>query len=383
MKKALVILLVVATMTCLFASGANEAQSSAEKHTLAVSIPLTGSMAQYGQSYINGITLAVEDFNKKGGLNGQDVVIKVNDDAGNQTEALNIANLIAEDKDVFAFVGSYGSSTSLVMAPIMQEARIPMVSPNTSHPDFFEIGDMMMPLSAMSNICFDEVGRVIVKDYSPKKIGMIYQNNDSGVTIDETFKKVFKELNVGYASQAFTAGESNDYTPIISSLCQSGIDTLIICADYSSGSQIVIQTKQLGYSSLRLVGISNMLKPQLLGLCGEYGEGMIFCSVQRLYTDDVLAANDYGAYCMDIINRYKQAYPNVMFDSAAALAYDAATLACYAAKEVGTNNPEALVKYMKELHNELCSGKAWFAENGDFYRGVYSYKIENGQYIML
>jgi len=395
MKKALATILAVGVSLALAACGgsapaeqtkaeektaAESAAPEKQKLTLAVSVPLTGKMAQYGFSYKNAIEMAVADFNAKGGLNGQDVEAVFYDDAGDQSAAINVANLIIENEDVFAFIGSYGSSTSLVMAPIFQEAQIPMISPNTSHPDFFEVGDMMMPLSAKSDICFAEVAQVLKKDYDPGKVAMIYQNNDSGVTIDETFKKAFAEMGVTYESETFAGGETSDFTPIVSSLAQGDPDMLIICADYNYGSEIIIQTRQLGIDDLPLVGIASMFKPQVLDLTGDYGENLILCGVQRIYTSDVIEANDYGSYCEDIIARYTERYPDTAFDSPAALAYDAAMLACDAAKAVGTEDPLAIMEQMKKLDTELCSGNAWFDENGEFYRSVYSYQIKDGKF---
>lgn len=382
MKRKICFLL-VGLLIAMTAFAAGTAEQNKDKHTLAVSVPLTGKMAQYGISYRNAIQLAVDDFNARGGLNGKPVELLICDDAGVQAEAINMADLICENKDVFACIGSYGSSTSLVMAPIFQEAQIPFISPNTSHPSFFEIGDMMMPLSAKSDNCFYEVADVLATDYKPQSVVMIYQNNDSGVTIDDVFKVAFPEKGIKYASEPFVGGETSDFTPILSSLyTKNNPDMIIVCADYAQGSQVVIQAKQLGYDNCQMVGIASMFKPQVLDLTGAYGEGMILCGVQRIYTKEVIADNDFGAYCNDIIARYTKRFPEQAFDSPAALAYDAATLACEAAKAVGTD-PKAMMKYMKELHSELASGEAWFDANGDFFRKVYTFKIENGKFVFI
>ena len=42
-----------------------------------------------------------------------------------------------------------------------------------------------------------------------------------------------------------------------------------------------------------------------------------------------------------------------------------------------------MMKYMKELHSELASGEAWFDANGDFFRKVYTFKIENGKFVFI
>lgn len=90
---------------------------------------------QYGTSYKNAVEMAVEDFNAAGGIDGQPVELEVYDDKGDQKEAINVANIVIGNPDVFAVIGSYGSSVSMAAAPVYQEARMPMISPNTSHPD--------------------------------------------------------------------------------------------------------------------------------------------------------------------------------------------------------------------------------------------------------
>ena len=164
MKKMLSLLLsgvMVASMLTGYADkgGTPSGQSSSDsnkpsnevtettKLTLAASIPITGNLMQYGISYKNALTMAVNDFIAAGGINDKDVVLQMNDDKGDQKEAINLANKIIENKDVFAVIGSFGSSVSMAAAPVYQKAGMPMVSPNTSHPDFPSMGDMLVPIS--------------------------------------------------------------------------------------------------------------------------------------------------------------------------------------------------------------------------------------------
>src|SRR3546814_5240649 len=44
--------------------------------------PLTGPVAAYGTQVKNGVEVAIEEINKAGGINGEQVVLKVADDAG-------------------------------------------------------------------------------------------------------------------------------------------------------------------------------------------------------------------------------------------------------------------------------------------------------------
>ena len=56
---------------------------------------------------MRGSELAVELFNKE---NGTDYITEFNDDKGDATEAVNVANKIVSDSSVIAGLGSYASS---------------------------------------------------------------------------------------------------------------------------------------------------------------------------------------------------------------------------------------------------------------------------------
>src|SRR5690349_1682012 len=50
---------------------------------------LTGAQATFGISTRNGIELAIDELNAKGGINGKKVVVRVYDDQGKPEEAAN------------------------------------------------------------------------------------------------------------------------------------------------------------------------------------------------------------------------------------------------------------------------------------------------------
>ena len=357
------------------------------KYTLAASVPLTGTMMQYGTSYRNAIEMAVADFNAAGGLNGQDVQFEVYDDKGDQKEGINVANMIISNDDVFSVIGSYGSSVSMAAAPVYQEASIPMISPNTSHPDYPGMGSMMIPLACKSEVIFGTIAEMLYDQFGACNMAVIYQNTDVGITTLEAVQERFESLGGTIcATETFVPNQTKDFTPLLSKIKETNPDILFIVAEYSDGASIVLQSNQLGMQDVQLVGVGNVFKQEFLDLVGEEADGMLLMGIARIYTDEVMANNDFGEYTADIVERYNETYAadgGVEFDNFAALAYDGAMLAMHAAAEVGTDNPEALAAKIKELDIPLCAGDAWFDENGDLIREVFTFTVENGEFVYL
>lgn len=356
-----------------------------EKYTLAMSVPLTGTMMQYGTSYRNGAQMAVDDFNAAGGLNGKEVTLAVYDDKGDQKEAINVANIIIENNDVFAVIGSYGSSVSMAAAPVYQEAGMPMISPNTSHPDYPGIGDMMIPMSCKSEVVFGEVGRKLAEMFGPCKMAVIYQNTDVGITTLESVKEGFEGAGgTVCAEETFVPNQTKDYTPLLSSIKQTSPDIIFMVAEYNDGASITLQALQLGMNDIQMVGVGNLFKQEFLNLTGDKADGMLLMGISRIYTEEVMEDSDFGDYTEDIVARYNEKYASggVAFDNFAAIAYDSAMVAMNAAKTVGTSDAHTLVDQIKKMDIDLCAGDAYFAENGDLIREVFTFTVENGKFVM-
>src|SRR3984893_10302788 len=75
-----------------------------------LSTSLTGSVASYGQAGLNGITMAIEEVNPKGGVNGYKIELDQADDAAKAAVGTdNAKRLILEDK-VVALFGAVSSA---------------------------------------------------------------------------------------------------------------------------------------------------------------------------------------------------------------------------------------------------------------------------------
>ena len=90
---------------------------------------LTGSEATFGQSTHQGIMLAVDEVNAKGGVKGKQVVVKTYDYQGKTQEAgTAVTRLITDDK-VVAVLGELASSLSIAGGRVAQQYKVPMISP--------------------------------------------------------------------------------------------------------------------------------------------------------------------------------------------------------------------------------------------------------------
>ena len=356
--------------------------SGGSKHTLAASIPLTGNLMQYGISYQNALKMAVDDFNAAGGLNGEDVILEINDDKGDQKEAINLANKIVEEKDVFAVVGSFGSSVSMAAAPVYQRASMPMVSPNTSHPDYPGMGDMMVPISPVADIERTALAEMLYQNFDGKDLAIMHQNTDLGVTGADILKKEYESLGGKVVIvENFVPQQTKDFTPIISKIKAANPGILYLDGEYNDIANILIQIDNIGLDGVQIAGPGNAFKQEFLDIAGDKANGIVLVGTTPVYLDSIVnGENDFSETLIDFTNRYNELYPDTPCDGFAAAAYDSAMLAMTAAKNAGTDDPHALVKAMLECPIEATSGRDMHYEGNNVIKGVYAYTVENGEF---
>src|SRR5712692_9084430 len=102
---------------------------------------LTGPQATFGTSTHEGITLAMEEINAAGGVNGRKIAVKTEDDQSKQEEAANAVTKLISQDGVVAVLGEVASSASIAAAPICQSNKVPMITPSSTNDEVTRKGD--------------------------------------------------------------------------------------------------------------------------------------------------------------------------------------------------------------------------------------------------
>jgi branched-chain amino acid transport system substrate-binding protein len=109
---------------------------------LAVIAAQSGQAEAYGRAAIQGVQLAVAEINAAGGLLGHPVDIVLFDSQSTPLKAKQAAEKAIE-RNVLGVVGDLWSTHSLAVAPLLQKAGIPMITPGSTAPDVTRVGDFI------------------------------------------------------------------------------------------------------------------------------------------------------------------------------------------------------------------------------------------------
>ena len=95
--------------------------------------PQTGQNAAFFEQMKQGAQGAVAAINKAGGVNGQKIVLDMQDDACDPKQAVSAANKIVSDGNL-GIIGHFCSSSSIPASDVYNDAGIPMISPASTNP---------------------------------------------------------------------------------------------------------------------------------------------------------------------------------------------------------------------------------------------------------
>ena len=356
-------------------SDGNQTEETKDAYRFAMVAPLTGNGAQYGLAYKDTIEIMVEQINADGGIDGHMVEVDYFDDKQDPKECLNIANKIVADGDYLAVIGSQTSSCSMAAAPVLQKAGIPMISPNASHVDFPLIGDyifsMAMPLSYEIVKTTD-----FLYDYNNlRKIAMIYSNDDWGLQVSEVCRERFTELGGEVvAEETYIAGQTKDFTPLISKIKATEPDAVFLISQYSDGAAIVQQMNQLDFNT-KIVAMNTLYKQEFIDIVGEeLANGIV---MQNSFSI-IDTAPEY-----DVIKEAYESKTGKVMDLYVTHSHDAFAIVLDAVTEVGADK-EAIRDYIAGIKNYAgLSGTFSMDANGSVRKNLYALEIKDGTFVEL
>ena len=278
---------------------------------------MTGSEATFGQSTDNGIKLAVDEVNAKGGVNGKKVRLITYDDKGDPKEAGSaVTRLVTRDR-VVAVLGEVASGLSLAGAPVCQDYGVPMVSPSSTNPKVTKVGNMIF------RVCFIDPFQGLVcakfarehEDIKAQKAAVLYdQKAPYSVGLYEEFKKAFIALGGEVTSEEAYTGGDQDFSAQLTSIRASGADVIFVPGYYTDVGNIAVQARKLGITK-PLLGGDGWDSSKLAEIGGDAIEG---CFYSNHYSHQ-----DPSPRVQEFIAKYKAKHQETP-DGLAALGYDAA-----------------------------------------------------------
>lgn len=104
--------------------------AAVEPYALGIALGLSGTGATYSRQAVEGIELAVDEINGKGGLLGtHSIRLAIRDTKTRPEKAVDVVRYLIEGENVRCVIGTYSSATALAVKPILRQARVLHIAP--------------------------------------------------------------------------------------------------------------------------------------------------------------------------------------------------------------------------------------------------------------
>ena len=319
MRRLLLSLLAISTLAACKkqeAGSGTSAASSSGPIVIGEVGSMTGTEATFGLSSANGIQLAIDEFNAKGGVKGRQLQVKVLDDQGRPEEAATAATRLIASEHVIALLGEVASTRSMFMAPKAQQAKVPMVTPSSTNPAVTEKGDYIF------RACFIDpfqgyVAATFAHDnLKVKKVAILKDvRNDYSVGLAKNFIDAFTKGGGQVVAQESYSNGDVDFKAQLTNIKAAGPQVLYVPGYYTDVGLIARQAREVGIT-VPMLGGDGWDSEKLYEIGGDAIVGSYF---SNHYSPD-----DPSPRIQEFVGKYKKAYGGQTPDSLAAQAYDAA-----------------------------------------------------------
>ena len=290
----------------------------------------SGADAYFGLVAIAALEDRIEELNANGGLLGQQIELIAYDNAGKNEEVVNIVNKLCYADKVNVIIGPTSSSHAISAAPIVNEAKIPMISLSATNaavtvdndgnvqPYVFRVC-FIDPYqgTAMADFAYNDLDNPVIGTLAPLedsyaqglKTYFIEQYTKIGGTVSK---------DLGYR-----AGEV-EFRAQLTDMDNSGVQVVFVpCTAYKDAAFMVQQAADLGYDFTWLFGDA-VYSQEMLDNVGDLLNGKCYLSngitdIDGTYDEFYAAfnakhtnqtANIYALYAMDCMAATEYAITN-------------------------------------------------------------------------
>jgi branched-chain amino acid transport system substrate-binding protein len=250
---------------------------------IAVAGPMTGRYSRFGSDMRAGAELAVVDLNKRGGIAGEMIVLKVADDGcERETAASTARNMVADN--VRLVVGHYCESASLAAGAVYAGADLIQILPaalsgSSSGP---RLGPNAFRLSGKAPDQDEVAARSIASLFAGKRIAILHDRTRYGLSHAGSIKDALVSAPLAGATETvlfapIVAGEK-DYGAVVGTLKDAGADVVYFGGFPTEAALLIRQMREAGLAA-PLMGPDTLAAREFWDLAGAAGEGTLVTSL--------------------------------------------------------------------------------------------------------
>src|SRR5512139_1125579 len=328
-------------------------QKKGEGIKIGVAAPMTGDQAKIGTDLRNGVTLAAEEWNVKGGVLGKKIEVVAVDDQHDPKQAVSVANKLLNER-VAGVVGHFNSSCSIPSSDVYNRGGVPMISPGSTNPQLTEKG-----YRGVFRVCGrdDQQGQVgaefVINKLNLKRIAVVHDKTTYGQGLADEFRKFVKgKVEIVYYGGIIQGDK--DFKTVLTSVREKSPQLIYFGGIYPEAGLLVKQAKEINMTVPFMSG-DGSIDPKFIEIAGDKaaeGTYLTFSPDPKNIPEAKVFIEKYAA-------RFGELGPYSIY------AYEAMNILLTAIREANTTEGKVVADTLHSREFPVSLGKIRFTEKGD------------------
>jgi branched-chain amino acid transport system substrate-binding protein len=336
-------------------------------------LELSGAGAVSGTNFRDGMLMAIDEINAKGGILGHKIntpVIDTQSDAGVSRGQMQKVL----DNNPYIVFGPVFSGSVLVDMLLTQQAEIPEIVGGEAAAITQKGDPYVFRTSFGQQFSMPKIANYIRDGVKAKTVAVLWVNNDFGKGGRDNFVKEMQSRNIKVVADVSTESGQTDFSADVVKIKAANADAIFVYTNEEESARFLKEAKKQGIKA-PLIGETTLLGQKVIDLAGGAAEG-VKGHVGLTVDAPIPAVQEFAA-------KFKKRF-NYVCDHNGIKGYTAVYFVKYVTEKIGKFDSKAFAKTAhgltitpKDEPNILM--EATWDKNGDIDRESFIGEVVNGK----
>ena len=235
-------------------------------------LELSGAGAVSGTNFRDGMLLAIDEINAKGGILGKKIetpVLDTQSDAG--ISRAQVQKVL--DNSPYVILGPVFSGSVLVDMLLTQQAGIPEIVGGEAAAITQKGNPYVFRTSFGQQFSMPKIANYIRDGIKAKTVAVLWVNNDFGKGGRDTFIKEMNSRNIKVVADISTESGQADFSADVVKLKAANTDAIFVYLNEEESARFLREARKQGINK-PLIGETTLLGQKVIDLAGEAANGV-------------------------------------------------------------------------------------------------------------
>ena len=364
----------ICTLAAVAAVGLSTASHAQDKTVyMPALMELSGAGAVSGTNFRDGMLLAIEEINAKGGILGHKIKTPVIDTQSDAGISRGQMQKVLDDNPYVVF-GPVFSGSVLVDMLLTQQAEVPEIVGGEAAAITQKGDPYVFRTSFGQQFSMPKIANYMRDGVKAKTVAVLWVNNDFGKGGRDTFVKEMAARNIKVVADISTESGQTDFSADVVKLKAANADAIFVYTNEEESARFLKEAKKQGITA-PLIGETTLLGQKVIDLAGGAAEG-VKGHVGLTVDAPIPAVQEFAA-------KFKKRF-NYVCDHNGIKGYTAVYFVKYVTEKVGKFDSKA---FAKTAHGLTITPKdepgilmeATWDKNGDIDRESFLGQVVDGK----